>query len=70
MIFTSAELAVVLGVSAAIILGMRQWTENRIKGVWEDEVWEAERHQGKKLAKSQTAESVQWLNAFINKMRP
>ena len=70
MISTSVELAVALGVSAAIILGMQQWTENRIKDVWEDEIWEAERHQGKKLAKSQTAESTQWLNSLLASIWP
>ena len=70
MISTSIELVVALGVSAAIILGMQQWAESRIKGVWEDEVWEAERHQGKKLAKSKTAESTQWLNSLLASIWP
>ncbi|OCL13166.1 hypothetical protein AOQ84DRAFT_385608 [Glonium stellatum] len=70
ILFTSAELTVALGVSAAIILGMRQWTENRIKGVWEDEIWEAERQQGTKLEKSQVAESTQWLNSLLASIWP
>lgn len=68
--FTSLEVAVSLGVSAAIIVGMRQYTENRIKGIWETEVWQAERQQGKKLAKSQTAESAQWLNSLLASVWP
>ncbi|KAF2474538.1 meiotically up-regulated gene 190 protein [Lindgomyces ingoldianus] len=68
--FTLLEIGVSLGVSAAIILGMRQWTENKIRGVWETEVWHAEWQQGKKLAKSQTAESAQWLNSLLASIWP
>ncbi|KAF2108948.1 hypothetical protein BDV96DRAFT_586265 [Lophiotrema nucula] len=68
--FTSLEIAVSLGVSAAVILGMRQWTENKIKNVWETEVWHAERQKGKKLVKSQTAESAQWLNSLLASVWP
>ncbi|KAF2185060.1 hypothetical protein K469DRAFT_632812 [Zopfia rhizophila CBS 207.26] len=70
MFFTTLEVIVSLGVSAAVILGMRQWMENKIKNVWETEVWQAERQQGKKLAKSQTAESAQWLNSLLASVWP
>ncbi|KAF1945407.1 meiotically up-regulated gene 190 protein [Clathrospora elynae] len=65
-----AELGTMLGVSAAIILFMRQWSENKIKHVWDVEVWQAERQRGKKLAKSQTAESTQWLNQLFASVWP
>ncbi|KAF2876244.1 meiotically up-regulated gene 190 protein [Massariosphaeria phaeospora] len=68
--FTLVEIGVSLGVSAAVILGVRQWTENKIRGVWDTEVWHAERQQGKKLAKSQTAESAQWLNSLLASIWP
>lgn len=68
--FTLVEVGVCLGVSAAIILGMRQWTENKIHNVWETEVWQAERQKGKKMAKSQTAESAQWLNSLLASVWP
>lgn len=68
--FTLLEVAVSLGVSTAVVLGMRQWTENKINDVWETEVWQAERQQGKKLAKSQTAESAQWLNSLLASIWP
>ncbi|KAF2652264.1 hypothetical protein K491DRAFT_706548 [Lophiostoma macrostomum CBS 122681] len=68
--FTTVEVAVSLGISAAVIIGMRQYTENRIKTVWETEVWQAERQQGKKLAKSQTPESAQWLNSLLAAIWP
>ena len=68
--FTLLEIGVSLGVSAAVILGMRQWTENKIHGVWETEVWHAERQQGKRMAKSQTPESAQWLNSLLASVWP
>jgi hypothetical protein len=68
--FTLAEVAICLGVSAAVIIGMRQWTENKIHNVWETEVWQAERQQGKKMAKSRTAESAQWLNSLLASVWP
>ncbi|KAF2016042.1 hypothetical protein BU24DRAFT_346807 [Aaosphaeria arxii CBS 175.79] len=68
--FTFVEVAVSLGVSAAVIIGMRQWTENKIKNVWETEVWQAERQRGKELSKSSTAESAQWLNSLLASVWP
>lgn len=69
-LFIFLEIGVSLAVSAAAIVGIQQYTENRIKGVWETEVWQAERQQGKKLAKSQTAESAQWLNSLVASIWP
>jgi hypothetical protein len=65
-----AELCTMLAVSGAIILFMRQWSENKIKNVWDVEVWQAERKRGQKLAKSQTAESTQWLNSLFASVWP
>ena len=65
-----AELATMLAISSAVILFMRQWSENKIKNVWDVEVWQAERQQGQKLAKSQSAESVQWLNSLLASVWP
>ncbi|KAF1845806.1 uncharacterized protein K460DRAFT_338396 [Cucurbitaria berberidis CBS 394.84] len=69
-LYKVAELSTMLGVSAAIILFMRKWSENRIKNVWDVEVWQAERKRGQKLAKSQTAESAQWLNSLFASVWP
>jgi Ca2+-dependent lipid-binding protein len=69
-IFTALEVIACLGVTVAVIVGMRQYTENRIKGVWETEVWQAERQQGRKLAKTHTAESAQWLNSLLAAVWP
>lgn len=59
-----------LVVAAGVSLFMRQWTRNRIKNVWDVEVWHAERRRGQKLAKSQTAESTQWLNSMFASVWP
>jgi hypothetical protein len=59
-----------LGVAAAVAAFMRQYTNNRIKNVWDVEVWQAERKRGQKLAKSQTAESTQWLNSLFASVWP
>jgi hypothetical protein len=65
-----AELGTMFAVSGAIILFMRQWSENKIKNVWDVEVWQAERKRGQKLAKTQTAESTQWLNSLFASVWP
>lgn len=66
----AVELSVMAIVSSGIILFMRQWSENRIKNVWDVEIWQAERKRGQKLAKSQTAESTQWLNSLFASVWP
>lgn len=68
--FLLLEVATCLGVSGAVIMGTRQWTENRINDVWETEVWQAEREKGQKLVKSNTPESTQWLNSFLASVWP
>jgi hypothetical protein len=68
--FLLIELAMSTGVAVGTIVFMRQWTDNKIKNVWDVEVWQAERQQGKKLAKSETAESTQWLNSLMASIWP
>ncbi|KAJ4301265.1 hypothetical protein N0V90_003356 [Kalmusia sp. IMI 367209] len=69
-VFTLIEVAISIGVSAAVIMGIRQWTENKINDVWETEVWQAERQKGKKLVKTNIPESAQWLNSFLASVWP
>jgi hypothetical protein len=64
------ELSTMAIVSGAIILFMRQWSENKTKNVWDVEVWRAERERGQELAKTQTAESTQWLNSLLASVWP
>ncbi|KAF2134147.1 meiotically up-regulated gene 190 protein [Dothidotthia symphoricarpi CBS 119687] len=68
--FRVVEYASMLGISAGIIIFMRQWTANRIKNVWDVEVWHAERKRGRKLAKGASAESAQWLNSLLASVWP
>jgi hypothetical protein len=69
-LWKAAELSTMALVSTAIILFMRQWSENKIKNVWDAEVWQAERQKGQRLAKTQTAESTQWLNSLMASIWP
>lgn len=68
--FALMEIALCVGTSAGVIIGIRQWTENKINDAWETEVWQAERDQGKKLVKTATAESAQWLNSLLAAVWP
>lgn len=68
--FTLLEVAVSIGVSGAVIMGTRQWTENKINDVWETEVWQAEREKGNRLVKTNVPESAQWLNSFLASVWP
>lgn len=68
--FTLLELAVSVGVAGAVVLGIRQWSENKINDVWETEVWHAEKQKGQKLVKTNVPESAQWLNSFLASVWP
>lgn len=69
-VWKAIQTVTMLGVAAAVAAFMRQYTNNRIKNVWDVEVWQAERKRGQKLAKSQTAESTQWLNSLFSSVWP
>jgi hypothetical protein len=68
--FHLLEILAYTGVTGGIIMFFRQWVDNKIKNVWDVEVWQAERDQGRKLAKTQTAESTQWLNSLLASIWP
>lgn len=68
--FHLIELTLSACVAVGTIVFMRQWTDNKIKNVWDVEVWQAERQKGRKLAKSETAESTQWLNSLMGSIWP
>jgi hypothetical protein len=59
--FLLLEVAACVGVSGAVIMGTRQWTENKINDVWA---------KGQKLAKTNIPESAQWLNSFLASVWP
>ncbi|KAF2831902.1 hypothetical protein CC86DRAFT_339940 [Ophiobolus disseminans] len=64
------QLVTMLLVGVGISAFIRQWARNRIRNVWDVEVWQAERRRGQKLARSQTAESAQWLNSMFASVWP
>jgi hypothetical protein len=70
MISSIALIAIGLGLGFFVVWGVRDWAENRMKDVWQSEVWEAERQQGKKRAHSETPESTQWLNSLLASVWP
>lgn len=57
-------------IAGGAIWSVQQYSSNKINDVWENHVWEAERQQGKKAAKSKVAESTQWLNSLLGAVWP
>ncbi|KAK5093629.1 hypothetical protein LTR16_007510, partial [Cryomyces antarcticus] len=63
-------LVVGLGLGLVVIRGLQGWVANKVKEVWEDEVWDAERQKGDETANSPTPESTQWLNSVLASIWP
>ncbi|KAI9700546.1 MAG: hypothetical protein M1820_006700 [Bogoriella megaspora] len=59
-----------LGLGFLIVIGVRQWVENKVREIWETELWEAERQQSKKFEGTKASESPQWLNALLASIWP
>lgn len=55
---------------SGIIWILRGWTTNRIKSVWEDELWTAARGQEQASADAPMPESTQWLNSLLSSIWP
>ena len=55
---------------AATVIGVRHWMERRIDGMWDDEVWEANRGTEKQRSKAHENESVAWLNSLLASVWP
>ena len=72
MMSISSVLLVALGalVAGAIIKALRGWIENRIRGVWEDELWTSAREEERKTVASPIPESTQWLNSVLSSIWP
>lgn len=51
-------------------VAMKGWMAKKMKEVWENEIWEAERQQGHNFSNSQTPESTQWLNSLFASVWP
>ena len=66
LVVSSLLLITGLTVGGGVIWGLRGWLNNRIRGIWEDELWTAARKQEQETAESPTPESTQWLNSILS----
>ena len=57
-------------VAGSVIRALQIWMENKIHGIWEDEVWTSAREEERKTADSPVAESTQWLNSVLSSIWP
>ena len=57
-------------VAGSVIWALQIWMENKIHGIWEDEVWTSAREEERKTADSPVAESTQWLNSVVSSIWP
>ncbi|KAH7342491.1 hypothetical protein BKA65DRAFT_292857 [Rhexocercosporidium sp. MPI-PUGE-AT-0058] len=66
------SIIVALGAGLATILGIRGWLANKIKEIWEDEVWDAARADEFKLnnTSGKLPESVAWMNSLLSSVWP
>lgn len=58
------------GLAAGVVWLTQQWAEGKTKSVWDEQVWEADRHRGRAMAKEQDPESTQWLNMLLGSVWP
>ncbi|KAK4561114.1 hypothetical protein LTR86_005069 [Recurvomyces mirabilis] len=58
------------GTTFALVKGVRDWMERRLNGIWDDEIWEANRAGQQQSLKAHENESVSWLNALMSSVWP
>jgi len=58
------------GTTFALVKGVRDWMERRLDGMWDDEIWEANRAGEQQALKAHDNESVSWLNALMSSVWP
>ena len=58
------------GAVALLVLAVRDWVTKRVDALWEDELWDAKRHEQMKGTRSRDAESVAWLNSLMAAVWP
>lgn len=63
-------IAVCIGGAVGITIGMQSFAANKVQKAWENEVWEAEREEGKRQAKQHRSETTQWLNSLLASVWP
>ena len=61
---------VAIGGVWASVAGVRDWMSKRIKSVWDDEVWDAEKTKLEADSSRHDAESVRWLNSLLGSVWP
>ncbi len=65
-----AVVAAGLSLGSGTIWCLQGWLKNKVKEVWEDEVWDAARPPDGGSAESPTPESTQWLNFLLASIWP
>ena len=63
-------LAIGVGASCILALGVRDWISKRVEGVFDDEVWAAQRQQIKQAANQHEKETTVWLNSLLGSVWP
>ena len=65
----------ILGLAAsagvwAVAAAVRDWLSKRVNGIWEDEIWDADRNKLDADTSHHDAESVRWLNSLLASVWP
>lgn len=55
----------VLGIGSSLIWAVVGWLSQKMDSIWEDQVWDTARRQGRNDADSPTLESTQWLKFLL-----
>jgi len=58
------------GACVGLTLGLQEWIEKKVRAVWEDEVWEAQRVQSHKQMHTDHPESTRWFNKLLGSIWP
>ncbi|KAL2075858.1 hypothetical protein VTL71DRAFT_801 [Oculimacula yallundae] len=66
------SIIVALGAGLATVLGIRGWLANKVKEIWQDEIWDAARANEFKLNNTtgKLPESVAWMNSLLSSVWP
>lgn len=72
IILSTFVLAIVVGTGAFLTYSISGWVDKKVKGVWEDETWEALRSEEAETLDSdaELPESVHWLNSILSSVWP
>lgn len=71
-IILSLTLLSTLGIGGFVVVASRSWLQNKVKDLWDDELWDAARkqEQDEADADAELPESVQWLNSWLTSVWP